>query len=171
LSFPVALASLLVLLTVLTVRGRFDDPDLWWHLKMGQVICATHSIPTHDLFSYTTNHQALIPQEWLAEVSIYSAYAWAGYSGLMLWLCVLGSVLLVAGYVLCWLYSGNGKVAFAGVLILWFFATIGFSIRTQMISYLLMVAELILIQAGRTLSPRWFLGLQIVFVLWINCHA
>jgi hypothetical protein len=171
LSFPVALASLLVLLTALTVRGRFDDPDLWWHLKMGQVICTTHSIPTHDLFSYTTNHQALIPQEWLAEVSIYCAYAWAGYAGMMLWLCALGSVLLIAGYILCWLYSGNGKVAFVGALILWFFATIGFSIRPQMISYLLMVAELLLIHAARTRSPRWFLGLPIVFLLWINCHA
>ena len=171
LSFPVALACLLVLLTVLTVGGRFDDPDMWWHLKMGQVICTTHSIPTQDLFSYTTNHQALIPQEWLAQVSIYIAYVLGGYSGLMLWMCGLGSVLLIAGYALCWLYSGNGKVAFAGALILWFFATIGFAIRPQMISYLLMVSELLLIQMGRTRSPRWFLGLPIVFVLWINCHA
>src|ERR1039458_1987354 len=45
LSFPTMLASLLVLLVVLTVRGRFDDSDLWWHLKMGQVIWTTHSIP------------------------------------------------------------------------------------------------------------------------------
>lgn len=144
---------------------------MWWHLKMGQVICTTHSIPTHDLFSYTTNHQALIPQEWLAEVCIYIAYALAGYYGLMLWMCLFASVLLIAVYALCWLYSGNGKVAFLGALILWFFATIGFSIRPQMISYLLMVSELLLIHAGRTRSPRWFLGLPIVFVLWINCHA
>jgi hypothetical protein len=68
--FPVAQACLLAVLTVLTVRGRFDDPDLWWHLKMGQVIYSTHSIPAHDLFSYTTNHQALVPQEWLAELSL-----------------------------------------------------------------------------------------------------
>ncbi len=165
------LACLLVLLAVLTVRGRFDDPDLWWHLKMGQIIWTTHSIPAHDLFSYTTNHQALIPQEWLAEVSIYGAYLWGWYSGLMLWFCVLAAALLVAGYGLCWFYSGNAKVAFAGALIIWFFGTIGFAIRPQMIFYILFVAELLIIHAGRIRNPRWFLLLPIVFILWINCHA
>jgi hypothetical protein len=170
-SFPVALASLLALLAVLTVRGRFDDPDMWWHLKIGQIISTTHSIPTNDIFAYTTNHHATIPQEWLAEVAIYSAYAWAGYFGLMLWLCSLAALLLIGGYLLCWLYSGNAKVGFAGAMIVWLFATIGFAIRPQMISFLLMMAELLLIQAGRTRSPRWFLGLPFVFLLWINCHA
>lgn len=170
-SFPVTLASFLALLAVLTVRGRFNNSDLWWHLRMGQIMLATHSIPTHDLFSYTTNHQALVPQEWLAEVAIYGAYLAGGYSGLMLWLCALSALLLIAAYALCWFYSGNAKVAFAGALIVWFFATIGFAIRPQLISYLLLVAELLLIHAGRTRSPRWFLGLPVVFLLWINCHA
>jgi hypothetical protein len=170
-SFPTMLAGLLVLLGVLTVRGRFDDPDLWWHLKMGQIIWTTHSIPANDLFSYTTNHQALIPQEWLSQVVIYCAYLCGGYSGMMLWFCSMTALLLVAGYGLCWLYSGNAKVGFAGALILWFFATIGFSIRPQMMSYILLVAELPLIHAGRTRNPRWFYGLPVVFVIWINCHA
>ena len=34
-SFPVMLAVSLVVLAVLTVRSRFDDPDMWWHLKSG----------------------------------------------------------------------------------------------------------------------------------------
>ena len=170
-SFPIMLSTLLALLAALTVRGRFDDPDLWWHLRMGQMIWTTHSIPPHDLFSYTTNRQALVPQEWLAEVAIYGAYLAGGYSGLMLWLCALSALLLIAAYGLCWFYSGNAKVAFLGALIAWFFATIGFAIRPQMISYLLLVLELALIHAGRTRNPRWFLGLPLVFLLWINCHA
>jgi hypothetical protein len=32
-SFPVMLSLALTVLTVLTVRNRFDDPDLWWHFK------------------------------------------------------------------------------------------------------------------------------------------
>ncbi len=170
-SFPVTLCGLLVVLAALTVRGRFDDPDLWWHLKMGQIIFTTHSIPTHDLFSYTSSQHALVPQEWLAELSIFCAYHLGGYAGLMLWFCVLSSALLIAGYVLCRLYSGNAKVAFAGAMIIWFFGTIGFEIRPQMVGYLLLIAELLLIWAGRTQDSRWFLGLPLVFVIWINCHA
>ncbi|MFZ0747368.1 MAG: hypothetical protein WAM85_23390 [Terracidiphilus sp.] len=170
-SFPVMLVSLLVVLGVLTVRGRFDDPDMWWHMKMGEVIWTTHTIPVTDLFSYTTNHHAYIPQEWLSEVSIYAAYRWGGYSGLMLWLCLLTAIVLIAGYVLCALYSRNLKVAFAGAMIIWLFGTIGFAIRPQMIGYLLLIVELLLIHLGRTRNPRWFFWLPPVFVLWINCHG
>ena len=165
------LASVLLLLSVLTVRSRFDDPDLWWNLKIGQVIWTTHSIPVTDLFSYTTNHHAWVPHEWLAQLVIYGAYRAAGYTGLMLLLCALTSILLVAGYALCSLYSGNAKVAFLGALILWFFATIGLSIRAQMIGYIFLVVELLLIQLGRTRSPRWFYGLPVLFAFWVNCHA
>jgi len=62
-SFPAMLAGLLALLAVVTVRSRFDDPDLWWHIQTGQIIWNTHSIPVTDLFSYTTNHHAWIPHE------------------------------------------------------------------------------------------------------------
>ena len=62
---------MLVLLGVLTVRSRFSDPDMWWHLKTGEVIWTTHSIPTTDLFSYTTNHHAWVPHEWLSQVLMY----------------------------------------------------------------------------------------------------
>src|ERR1700689_4038769 len=86
-SFPVMLAGLLIVLAVLSVRSRFDDPDMWWHLKTGEIIWTTHTIPTTDLFSYTTNHYAYVPHEWLAQLLIYGAYRFAGYPGLMLWLC------------------------------------------------------------------------------------
>ena len=95
----------------------------------------------------------------------------AGYSGLMLWLCIFTSALLIAGYFLCWLYSKNAKVAFLGALTIWLFATIGLSIRPQMIGYVLLVIELLLIHLGRTRSPYWFLGLPPLFALWVNCHG
>lgn len=170
-SFPVALSCMLIVLAVLTVRARFDDPDMWWHLKSGEVISTTHTIPTTDIFSYTTNHHASVPHEWLSQVSIYGAYKAGGYSGLMLWLCVFTSALLIAGYVLCSLYSGNAKVSFAGALILWLFSTAGLAVRPHMVGYLFLIVELILIHLGRTRSSRWFLALPPLFALWINCHG
>ena len=170
-SFPLMLAGLLLVLAVLTVRSRFDDPDMWWHLKTGQIIWNARSIPVTDLFSYTTNHHAYVPHEWLSQVLIYGAYRVAGYSGLMLWLCFFTSALMIAGYLLCWLYSGNAKVAFLGALLIWLFGTVGFSIRPQMIGYLLLVAEMLLLHLGRTRSPRWFFAPPALFAVWVNCHG
>src|SRR5260370_20065944 len=144
---------------------------MWWHLKTGEVIWTTHTIPTTDLFSYTTNHHALIPHEWLSELFIYGAYRWGGYSGLMLWLCFFTAALLIAGYALCSLYSGNSKVALMGALAIWLFGTIGFAIRPQMIGYLLLVVELLLLHLGQTRNRRSFFGLPPLFAIWVNCHG
>jgi hypothetical protein len=170
-SFPVMLAGLLAMLAVLTVRSRFDDPDMWWHLKTGEVIWTTHTIPVTDLFSYTTHHHASIPHEWLAETLIYGAYRFGGYSGLMLWLCFFAAAVLIAGYAFCSLYSGNAKVALVGALTIWLFGTIGFAIRPHMIGYLLLIAEMFLLHLGQTRDRRWFYGLPPLFAIWINCHG
>ena len=165
------LGGLLIVFSVLTVRSRFDDLDMWWHLKTGEIIWKTHTIPLADTFSYTTHNHALIPQEWLAEVTIYGAYKWGAFPGLMTWLCLFTALLLIAGYVFCSLYSGNSKVAFVGALVIWWFSTAGLAIRPQMIGYLLMVVEMAVIHLGRTRDSRWFFGLPILFAIWINCHA
>ncbi len=170
-SFPMMLAAALAMLAGLTVRSRVNDPDMWWHLKTGEVIWTTHRIPTTDLFSYTTNHHAWIPQEWLAQVSIYGAYRWGGYSGLMVWLYLFTIALIVAGYILCWLYSGNSKAAFLGALIVWLFSTMILAIRPQVIGYLFLTLEMLLLHLGSTRDRRWFLGLPPLFVLWVNCHG
>jgi hypothetical protein len=165
------LASLLAMLAVLTVRARFNDPDMWWHLKTGEVIATTHTIPTTDLYSYSTNHHALIPHEWLSQVLMYDAYRWYGYSGLMLWLCFFTAVLLIAGYILCSFYSGNSKTAFLGALIIWFFSTTGLAVRPQLVGYCFLVVELLLVHLGSTRSTKWFWGLPPLFAVWVNCHG
>jgi hypothetical protein len=170
-SFPVMLASLLAMLAVLTVRARFNDPDMWWHLRTGEIISTTYTIPTTDLFSYTTNHHAWIPHEWLPQLVLYNTYRLASYPGLMLWFCFFTVALLVAGYILCSLYSGNSKTALIGALVIWLFSTTVFAIRPQLIGYLLLVLELLLVHRGSTRSPRWFFALPPLFALWVNCHG
>lgn len=171
LSFPVMLAGLLVVLSVLTVRHRFDDPDMWWHLKTGEIIWTTHTVPTADPFSFTTHHHSWIPHEWLSQWLIFGAYRLGGYSGLMLGLCFFTAALLIGGYALCSVYSGNAKVSFLGAIVVWLFGTVGLAIRPQMIGYLLLIVELLLIHLGRTRNPRWFLALPPLFAVWINCHG
>jgi hypothetical protein len=170
-SFPVALAALLAVVTVLTVRSRFNDPDLWYHLKIGEIIWNTHSIPRIDLFSFTANGHPWVAQEWLSQLTLYGVYKFGGYTGLMLWLCVLSSLIVVGMYLLCTLYSNNAKVAFLGGLITWMFSTIGLSIRPHLMGYTLLVCELVILHLGRSRNARWFLALPVLFALWVNVHG
>src|SRR6476646_6058405 len=97
-SFPVVHVVLLVMMAVFIVRGRFNTTDTWWDLKTGEIIWNTHHIPTVDLFSYTTNQHVCVPHEWLAQLSIYAAYHFGGYTGMAVWFCVFASLLLIAAY-------------------------------------------------------------------------
>jgi hypothetical protein len=170
-SFPVAIACLLGVVAVFTVHNRLDDPDMWLHLKTGQIVWQTHHIPQTDTFSYTTHHQPTIPHEWLGETTIFAAYRLGGYSGLMIWLCLAASAILVGSYALCSVYSGNAKVSLAGGMLVCFFAIIGFAIRPQMLGYFLLILELIVLYLGRIRNARWFFVLPPLFVLWVNTHG
>jgi len=170
LSFPVALAFGLAVVMCLTCRSRFQDPDTWWHLKVGQTIWESRSLPRSDQLSYTTGNHAWTPHEWLAEVSIYAAYKAAGYQGLALWLASLAVLVAVGVYALCCLYSGNAKVALLGGLVAWFFSSVGLAIRPHLIGYVLLVLELLALHLGAR-NPRWLWALPPLFGLWVNCHG
>lgn len=170
-SMPVALAFMLLLLVVWSTKKRFNDPDLWWHLKVGETIWQSHSLPQSDQFSFTTNNHPWIAHEWLAELSIYSFYWLGGEQALQLWLVIFASAVILSVYLLCFLVTANPKVAMLGALIAWFFATIGLAIRPLILGHLFLVFELILLHLGQTRNSRWLWGLPLLFVLWINCHG
>jgi len=170
-SMPLALAALLIVVTVFTVRGRFSDPDMWWHLKAGERIWNSHTIPRVDVFSFSVAGHPTTAQEWLSEVTIFGAYHFGGYPGLMLWLCILASALVLAGYVLSALYSGNVKIGFLGGLVTWLFATVGLAVRPHLIGYLLLLCELMILLLGKKRDARWFYALPPLFALWINFHS
>ena len=154
-----------------TANGRFNDPDTWWHLKIGEQIWETGALPTTDEFSYTTNNHDWLPHPWLADLTMYAAYRVAGLQGLFFWLILLGSCLVVVIYIHCAASSGNAKTALLGGLAAWFFATITLSIRPLMLGHLFLALELLLLHLGKTRDRRWLWGLPIVFALWVNCHG
>jgi hypothetical protein len=165
------MASLLIVLTAFTTRGRLSDPDLWWHLKAGELIWRTHSIPRFDPYSFSAPGHTWTAQEWLSEVTIYGAYHLAGYSGLMMWLFVLASAIVLGSYLLSTVYSGNVKLGFLGAMITWLFATFGLAIRPHMLGFLILICELLVLEAGRRRDPRWFYALPPLFASWINVHS
>ncbi len=170
-SFPVALCSLLCLLAVLTVCSRVSDPDLWWHLRMGQFLWTHSSAPLTDPFSFTARGQTIVPHEWLPQLSLFAVFHWFGFSGLMLWLTGFTSAILIAGYALCCACSRNAKVSFAGAIVLWLFSTVGLAARPHLVGYLLLILELLILQLARRHSPRWLFALPLLFALWVNCHG
>jgi len=172
LGVPVVLCGMVVCLTFCFCCLRFNDLDFWWHLQLGREIWQSHAIPKLDHWSFTVFGHLWIAHEWLSELSLYLSYRVAGYQGLQLWLCGLAGGIVAAVYRLCYRYCGNASIAVLGGFIAAFFGTIGFALRPQMIGYLLLTVELLILQgaAPSFRSKRLWL-LPPLFVLWVNCHA
>src|SRR5215470_5089194 len=85
--FPVAFFVMVFSLAVL--QCSYIDPDLWWHLRTGQDILASHTIPHTDIYSYTKAGSEWVTHEWLSEVVFYVIFRVASWTGLITFLSAL----------------------------------------------------------------------------------
>ena len=171
LGFPVVMAGGLFTLVFCFCCLRFNDPDMWWHLRLGKEIWDSHTIPMADTWSFTVAGSHWVPHEWLGEVLLYVAYLAGGYRGVALWFSGLSGCITIVSYFLCWRYSGNVAIAVAGGLITGFFGTIGYAPRPHLLGYLFLAVELLILHAAYAGKIRALWFLPPLFALWINCHA
>ncbi|HXA28758.1 MAG TPA: hypothetical protein VN193_08415 [Candidatus Angelobacter sp.] len=147
------------------------DPDLWWHLRLGQWILDSHSVPHTELFSFTAAGNAMTAHEWGSEV-LFALMARVG--GLLLvslvMACVAWSGLLALA--LRARARGAGVVAVAVALLVGARAmepvlgTRPQVITVALVCWTLLVAERYLARGGRLV---WVL--PPVVLVWANLHG
>src|SRR3989338_3347902 len=80
----VVLALVFVLLLAFSIHN-FDSigQDIGRHLKIGEIIWQTKTIPQTNLFSFTEPDFPFLNHHWLSEVIFYKVYSWFGFAGLI----------------------------------------------------------------------------------------
>ena len=170
-SFPAMLGGLLVT-GVFVARHNFEvDPDLWWHLKVGENILATHHWPTTDPYSFTAAGQPWLASEWLGDVLFATVARVAGLRGLQALLIVLGAAIMLALYAYATLRCKNSKAGFVAATVLLALATANFNLRPQMLGYLFLILTLVALERFREGQPGALWFLPAVFLIWINTHG
>jgi hypothetical protein len=169
-SFPAMLGAFLVGRVFYEGRAFVVDPDVWWHIKNGQNILATHHWPTVDPYSFTVNGTPWLSYEWLGDVAIGFVGRF-GLQALDALLIVLASIIMLAVYYLAALRSGNSKASFVSALLLSIFAFGNFTLRPQMLGFFLLLICLTLLERFRQGSSRALWFLPPLFLLWVNMHG
>jgi hypothetical protein len=143
------------------------DPDVWWHLKTGQLIIANHAVPHTDPFSFTRQGQRWVTHEWLSELLIYGIYSAGRWAGLIVVFGLLTTATFVFLYLRC-----AGRPYVAGLVVLWaaFASRPTWGIRPQTLSMLLASILLWLLDRGEQ-SPRQLFWIVPLTLLWANLHA
>ncbi|MCB0029761.1 MAG: hypothetical protein KDE28_17730, partial [Anaerolineales bacterium] len=145
------------------------DPDLWWHLRTGELVLTT-GIPHSDPFSYTFAGQPWIAHEWLADLFMWLIYSAAGLTALSL---VFALIIAGTSWLLYRRCAGQPYLAAFVVLLGAVVAAPTWGARPQMFNLLLAAAFVFLIegwQQGRyTVRVLWLLPL--LTILWANLHS
>lgn len=158
--------------------GEIGDSDFWWHLKTGQYIGATKSLPVPDPFAYSTYEGKPsypgeertrffnLTHEWLAQLGIYAVYSVAGAPGVILTRAfLLVAFCAIVGY-LAARRVGNFywglAAAFSAASIARMFA----ADRPALVTFLMVACFVAILETGRGL---WLLPL--LSIVWANCHG
>ncbi len=170
-SFPALLGMLIVGAVATVARTFFLDPDVWWHIKQGSAILATHHVPTKDIYSLTLTGRPWIAYEWLGDVLLAGTYRLGGMRGLEALLILLGASILLGLYALATLRCGNSKAAFVATSATFVMATVSFNLRPQMLGYLFLLLTLIALERFRQGKRGALWAIPALMVLWVNAHG
>jgi hypothetical protein len=171
LSFPAMLGVLLVGAVFLVVRNFDLDPDVWWHIKLGELILQTHRFPTTDPFSFTVAGQPWMACEWLGDTLFALVARIGGLRGLDALLLVLGAAIILGLYALATLRSGSSKAGLIAAAALLPLSTLSFTLRPQMLGFLFIILTLVVLELFRSgkHAAIWFL--PVIFLFWVNTHG
>ena len=169
--FPALLAAFLGAALFVPLREFDVDPDIWWHIKVGQDILTTHHLPTADTYSFTVHGTPWVAYEWVGEVLLAAVQRAWGLQGLLALNLALGAAVVLGLYGLATLRSGNSKAAFVACGIVFYLAVVFFTLRPQMLAYVFLVLTLIILERFRQGRSGTLWLLPPLFLLWVNTHG
>lgn len=137
--------------------------DLWFHLRIGQDIWESKSIPRQDYHSFTAPGATYINQSWLAQLIFFSIYKISGFTGLQ----ILHTLLISLTFLFLILISRPKNIHLAIFLIaLLFPLTLNLDeIRPYYFTWFFLSLETYLIYKKK------FSLIPFIFIFWANLHA
>jgi hypothetical protein len=171
----------LVLVAVFAMAVRVPaSPDMWWHLRCGEVQWRTRAVLKEDVFSHTAAGTPWINQSWLPQLGMYALYAWAGFPALALAVAAL----VTATYALAGLTAldafpkpGRYSPFWVALVVLWAAIATGpvWVARPHLLTFVFTALWVYLLDRHRQrgsedrIGVLW--GLPPSMLLWANCHG
>jgi len=140
------------------------DADIGWHIRTGEQILATHSLPRTDQFSSTMQGQPWFAWEWLYDILLGILHQACGLNGVV-WLCALLVATVFAMLLSQLLRRGTGLLlAIVFMLLAEMASTIHLYARPHIASWLFSLLWFVVLE-------KWERCEEGSWPRWILCHA
>ena len=164
------LASGIFMNVARSVAQLLREPDMWWHIKTGQMILTNGSVPHVDSFSHSFFGSPWIAKEWLAQVMYALSYNVAHWAGPLFF---ASFVVALTAWLIYHFLTQSLQPFFAAFLVLILLLMVqGVTVaRPHLLTFPIAVAlTWFMFDASRRClrPPFWCLGL---IVVWANLHS
>lgn len=147
------------------------DGDTGWHIRTGEYILDSHTIPTKDLFSFSKTGEPWFAWEWLSDIVFALLHRQWGLKGVVV---LAGMLIAVAALVVFrhMLWRGaNVFVALAATLLCIGASSIHFLARPHVFTLLLLPLALWILERDRRAPGAAVWSLVPLTALWVNLHG
>ena len=148
-----------------------QDGDVGTHIRIGDYIVASHSVPTHDFLAFSREGKEWCAFEWLTEVVFSLLHSYSGLKGIVLF----SGVIIVAAFTILLLHAlwrgANVLIALVLVLTAVNASSIHFHARPHIFTLLFVAITMWLLEVDRRRRTRALWLLIPIAILWTNLHA
>jgi hypothetical protein len=156
--------------TPLSMR-LLGDAGIGWHIRSGQLILATHSIPRTDVFSTTMYGKPWFAWEWLYDLPVGWLEHQAGLNGVVWFTAATIAAVFAWTFRLLVQRGADVLVGFALVMLAASASMIHFFARPHVVSWLLTLGWFWILDSFERRESRRVWVLPFLMLIWVNVHG
>lgn len=171
---PVADIFFLAIFLHLSLRsgqGLLGDGDTGYHIRAGEIILRTLSIPKYDMFSFISPPLPWIAHEWLSEVIMALIHKSFGLTGVVIFFSFVIASVYYLLFKIAQTYKGNIILAIAVVSLVAASSMVHWLARPHIFSLVLAVVWYYFLDAYQYKDKNYLYFLPPIMLLWVNLHG
>ena len=165
----------LVVFLVLTFspagKNMLADADTGYHIRAGDYILETRTVPKHDIFSYHSPPLPWTAHEWLSEVVMAVLHRISGLTGVVIFFSLLISLTYALLFRYMRVYKRNIVFDVLIILLALVSSQIHWLARPHIFSLFLMVVWYHLLDSYQNDRGGRLVLLPLIMLFWVNLHG
>ena len=163
--------SLFLFLSFSAGKGLLNDGDTGYHIRAGEYIIETLSIPKQDIFSFLSPPLPWTAHEWLSEVIMATIHRVFGLSGIVIFFSFIISLVYCLLFKIIKTKKDNIILTVFIVLLVLAASQVHWLARPHIFSLVLMVLWYYLLDKYQYEQKNYLYLLPPMMLLWVNLHG
>ncbi len=147
------------------------DGDTGYHIRAGEYILKTLSVPRHDIFSFRSPALPWTAHEWLSEVIMALIYKVSGLTGVVLFYAFLIAFTYYLLFKVVRTYQGDYVTKILIIILAIASSQIHWLARPHIFSLLLLVIWYYLLDLYQYRHRNYLYLLPLIMLAWVNLHG